>query len=58
MIREQIPRAVKAAIDDLADRGELHNVLRQDLKDGPDLLFTEEQVLGDWFPPEPEAPRG
>jgi hypothetical protein len=58
MIREQIPRAVRAAIDDLADRGELHNVARQDLKDGPSPLFAEEQVLGDWFPPEPEAPRG
>jgi hypothetical protein len=49
LIQEETARAVRLAISDMEDHGEL------DLLDLPILRkasFTEEQILGDWFPEE------
>jgi hypothetical protein len=57
-IREEIPRGVKLAIASLDAHGELSNTLRQALraKSYLDLFsYTPDQVLGDWFPPEPQG---
>jgi len=55
-IRDEIPRAAKLAIAGLTDRGELSPSLLQELKAKSylDLFsYTPDQILGDWFPPEP-----
>jgi len=55
-IREEIPRAAKLAIKRLEGRGELTPALQQQLKAKSylDLFsYTPDQILGDWFPPEP-----
>ena len=59
VIRDQTERGARLAIADLADRGELHRSLEQELKAKSYLdlfAFTPEQILGDWFPPEREKP--
>ncbi|HTT78085.1 MAG TPA: DUF29 domain-containing protein [Stellaceae bacterium] len=62
IIRREIERGARLALADLADRGELDGSLAEALRAESYLelfAYTEEQVLGDWFPPEPqEAPRG
>jgi hypothetical protein len=49
LIQEETARAIRLAVSDTEDHGEL------DLLDLPTLRkasFTEEQILGDWFPEE------
>jgi hypothetical protein len=56
-IREEIPRAAKLAIARLERRGELLVSLETAVKTTayPDLFpYTRDQILGDWFPPEPK----
>ncbi len=53
IIDEEGKRGVHAAIAALADFGELTEQLRA--KSNRELLrYADEQVLGDWFPPEPK----
>jgi hypothetical protein len=55
-IRDEIPRAAKLAIASLTGRGELTPSLLQELnaKSHLDLFsYSQDQILGDWFPPEP-----
>lgn len=50
--------AIELALKDMADCGELSLSLRQTLrvKSYLDLFsYTPEQILGDWFPPEPKG---
>ena len=57
----ETPRATRLAIGSLKARGELSRSLQQVLaRKGPVDLFrySREQILGDWFPPEPEGPQG
>jgi Domain of unknown function DUF29 len=51
LIQEETGRAVRLAIRDMEEHGEL------DLLDLPTrkASFTEEQILGDWFPAEPRG---
>jgi len=62
IIRVQTKRGAKDAIADLVDHGELPSSGREHLRAKSDLdllSYTEDQILGDWFPPEPgEPPRG
>jgi hypothetical protein len=46
----QTPRAIKLAIQDLRAYGEIGDA---GPGTGHDIRYTEEQVLGDWFPEEP-----
>lgn len=58
MIHEEIGRGAKLAIAALQDRRELSRSLQQEIKTKSylDLFsYTQEQILGDWFPPEPKA---
>jgi hypothetical protein len=58
IIREEIPRAAKLAIARLTRRGEVPGQLGTALKTKSylDLItYTKDQILGDWFPPEPKA---
>jgi Domain of unknown function DUF29 len=50
LIAEQLPRSVKLAVADLDDYHELDSARRR-LAQGSS--YTHEQILGDWFPPEP-----
>jgi hypothetical protein len=57
LINKETPRTVDRVVGDLAERGELSRSLRQSLKAKTylDLFgYREDQILGDWFPPEPE----
>jgi hypothetical protein len=62
IIQDETRRGGKNAVADLGEYGELPASGRKRLKAPSylDLLsYTAEQVLGDWFPPEPkEPPRG
>ncbi|HTW51967.1 MAG TPA: DUF29 domain-containing protein [Stellaceae bacterium] len=58
IIREEIPRAARPAISRLERRGEVPDRLGTTLKTKSylDLFsYTPEQILGDWFPPEPKG---
>jgi uncharacterized protein DUF29 len=58
IIAEQIERGARLAIAALGTKGELPRSLQQNLnaKSYLDLFtYTPEQILGDWFPPEPKA---
>ena len=50
LIQEETGRAVQLAIIDMEEHGELDRLELPTLRKA---LFTEEQVLGDWFPEEP-----
>jgi hypothetical protein len=50
-IAAQTPRAVKLAADDLNDYGELETAVVAHVEAA---AYTQEQILGDWFPPEPK----
>ena len=50
LIREETGRAVQLAIIDMEEHGELDRLELPTLRKAS---FTEEQVLGDWFPEEP-----
>jgi hypothetical protein len=52
IIREETGRAVQLAISDMEEHDELD---RYDLPILRKVRFTEEQVLGDWFPEEPRG---
>ena len=57
VISREIPRGAKLAIGNLERRGELSPTLAEILKakPAPELFaYTEDQILGDWFPPDPE----
>jgi hypothetical protein len=58
MIKEETGRGAKLAVAALQDRSELSVSLERALrtKSYLDLFsYTPEQILGDWFPPEPKA---
>jgi hypothetical protein len=58
IIAEQIERGARLAIADLSTKGELPRSLQQAQKTKSYLdlfTYTPEQVLGEWFPPEPKA---
>jgi hypothetical protein len=50
LIKRQIRAAARLAADDLAHHGEPTEAVRARLEGGE---YTEEQVLGDWFPNDP-----
>ncbi|HEX3883159.1 MAG TPA: DUF29 domain-containing protein [Stellaceae bacterium] len=52
MIPQESKRAIEYAIDDLREFDELG---RLDLPSLRKLAYTPDQILGDWFPPEPQA---
>jgi len=54
-IKEDTERAVQLAIRDLEEHDELSRLELPTLKKA---TFTEEQVLGDWFPAEPPGSGG
>lgn len=50
--------AIELALEEMDARGELTRSLRQTLRTKKYLdvfAYTPEQILGDWFPPEPKA---
>ena len=49
-IATQTPRGIKLAIGDLDDYGEIGPAIRDRIETA---AYTTEQILGDWFPPEP-----
>ena len=51
LISKEVPRTLDRVIGELAERGELRRMPREDLKAKSD--YEEAQVLGEWFPPEP-----
>jgi len=53
-IARQAPRAVRFAIRDLGKRAEADPAIVARIRT---TAYTEDQILGDWFPPEPEKPR-
>jgi hypothetical protein len=59
LVKKEIKRTAETAIEDLAGRDELTPAFRQTLKTKSYLdqfSYTQEQILGDWFPPEPPTP--
>jgi tRNA threonylcarbamoyladenosine modification (KEOPS) complex Pcc1 subunit len=50
LIQEETGRAVRLAISDMEEHGELDRLELPTLRKAS---FTEEQILGDWFPEEP-----
>ncbi|HWD57578.1 MAG TPA: DUF29 domain-containing protein [Stellaceae bacterium] len=59
IIAEEIERGARLAITALDARTELSRSLQQELKAKSYLdmfSYTPEQILGDWFPPEPDKP--
>jgi Domain of unknown function DUF29 len=60
IISRETPRGAKLAIGKLERRGELSSPLAEVLKAKSYLEvfpYTPDQILGDWFPPEPEQPK-
>jgi hypothetical protein len=58
LIKKETPHGVEAAIAALARRGELPSSLQPTLKAKPGLdlfSYSQDQILGDWFPPGPKA---
>ena len=51
-VLEETPGAVKRAIFDLAEFGEVDRSAERTMRQA---RYTADQVLGDWFPPEPTA---
>ena len=51
-IRSEFPRGIRGAIADLEKYGEIDRVGIAKIRGA---RYTEEQILGDWFPPEPAA---
>jgi uncharacterized protein DUF29 len=49
------PRGARGAIKDLQKYGELDRATETALRSS---RYSAEQILGDWFPPEPVPPRG
>ena len=58
LVKEDTSRTVNLAIIELGERGELSPVTAAKLKTSSylDLFpYTPDQILGDWFPPEPQG---
>ena len=51
-ITRQAPRAARRAIRDLGKRAEIDPAIAARIGA---TTYTEDQILGDWFPPDPEA---
>jgi hypothetical protein len=51
-IRRQQPRAARTALVELGKRAELDTALAARIRG---TSYTEEKILGDWFPPEPQG---
>ena len=51
-IASQAPRAARRAIRDLGKRAEIDRAIAARIGA---TTYTEDQILGDWFPPDPEA---
>lgn len=51
-IRDEIPRAVRLVIRNLDQHDELNTALRKELAAA---TYTSDQILGDWFPPDPQG---
>jgi len=51
-IDEQLPRAARMAIRELGKRAELDPALTAQIRA---TTYTPDQILGDWFPPEPQG---
>ena len=59
IINNEMPRGAKLAIGKLERRGEPSSSLAEALKAKSYLeifRYTQDQILGDWFPPEPPEP--
>jgi hypothetical protein len=54
LVAEELPDAINLAIADLDDYGELNSVNRVQLVGAS---YSADQILGDWFPPEPSPAR-
>jgi Domain of unknown function DUF29 len=52
-IARQAPRAARLAIRDLGKRAEADPAIVAKIRT---IAYTEDQILGDWFPPEPGEP--
>ena len=52
-IAKQTARAIDLAIEDLEEFGEIDNTSRRTLRS---THYSQEQILGRWFPPEPRKP--
>jgi hypothetical protein len=59
LMRREIDRGARLAIANLEDRRELDSALKRDLRAKSYLelfSYNSEQILDDWFPPDPERP--
>jgi len=58
IISSETKKGAKQAISALADFDELNLVQRQHLVGNEDVIsFSADQILGDWFPPDPDCGR-
>ena len=55
IVERETRRGIEYAIADLEERGEIDEVDANALRR---VRYSAEQVLGDWFPPDPGPPRG
>ncbi|HEY1796873.1 MAG TPA: DUF29 family protein, partial [Stellaceae bacterium] len=56
LIKEAIPPAASDVVAELEDRGELDPTIRAGTSSYPELFpYSPDQILGDWFPPEPQG---
>ncbi len=55
MVTEQIGKAAELAIFDLRKFGEIDPIRLGELRI---IRYTADEILGDWFPPEPSEPQG
>ena len=53
LVSEENADAIERAIDDLREYGELAPATEQSLRTA---RYTVDQILGDWFPPDPTRP--
>jgi len=53
IVAAQTPKAIKRAIFDLGEFGEIDRATERALRR---VRYTEDQILGDWFPPDPPQP--
>jgi hypothetical protein len=55
IVSVQTPKAIERAIRDLGERGEISRDTERALRR---TRYTTDQILGDWFPPDPARPEG
>jgi hypothetical protein len=53
LIKRQMARGIGEAVDDMSDQGETETLNLPAIRHGS---YTEDQILGDWFPAEPRKP--